>query len=116
MMPETTKAKITSAAGGRTSEDPASGFPDRLRAAFDHVSNAEIARRCETSDSTIKAYFEGRLPTAEMLLRIHRTTGINLHWLLTGNGPRRVDGQDERIFAEMEEKEIRAAAKASGRS
>ncbi|MGD9564488.1 MAG: helix-turn-helix domain-containing protein [Pyrinomonadaceae bacterium] len=116
-MSETTKAKITETVGSGTApEDPASGFPDRLRAAFDHASNAEIARRCETSDATIKFYMEGRLPSAELLLRIHRATGINLHWLLTGAGPRRVEGQDDRIFSEEEEQEIREMARIAGRT
>lgn len=57
----------------------------------------------------------GRLPVSEMLLRITRATGTNIHWLLTGEGPRRVLKADE-LFSGDEEKAIAALAKRSGRS
>lgn len=96
--------------------DIRAGFAKRLREAFDGMSQADIARRCKTTDATIKIYMDGdRLPIAEMLLQIHRVTGINIQWLLTGKGPRRVERVNE-MFTEEEEGEIRELAANAGRT
>jgi transcriptional regulator with XRE-family HTH domain len=66
------------------------GFLRRLREAFDHAPNAEIARRLDTTDATIKFWMDNeRMPTLEMLWRISSATGVDMHWLLTGQGDRR---------------------------
>lgn len=89
------------------------GFAQRLRIAFDEANNAEIARRCRTTDTTIKLYTDGeRLPIPEMLLQITRVTGVNLHWLLTGEGTRRKDFGN--LFTEEEERLISGMAKKRG--
>lgn len=86
------------------------GFARRLREAFDGATNADIARRCITTSATIKLYAEGkRLPIAEMLLQMTRTTGVNIHWLLTGRGSRRVEIAN--VFSEEEEERIRQFAR-----
>ncbi|CAN5354891.1 hypothetical protein BH10ACI2_BH10ACI2_00260 [soil metagenome] len=91
-------------------------FASRLRDAFDLAPNATIARRLSTSDATVKKYLDGeRLPIPEMLLEITRVTGINLHWLLTGEGARRV-GKSDDLFSEDERNAIRELATRSGRS
>lgn len=88
----------------------------RLREAFGGATNAEIARRLDTPDATLKFYMDGdRLPSAEMLLRITRVTGCNLHWLITGAGPNRV-GKAAAMFSKEEESEIRKLAARSGRT
>ncbi len=92
------------------------GFASRLRTAFEGSSNADIARRLKTSDAAVKNYMDGdRLPIAEMLLEIASATGINLHWLLTGNGPRRVE-KIRPIFTNEEEELIEALARRAGQS
>lgn len=91
-------------------------FAVRLKTAFDRASNAEIARRLKTTDATIKNYTDAtRLPTFEMLLQISRVTGVNLHWLMTGDGPQRIT-RTPKIFSDQEESELRAAAAAAGRT
>jgi ribosome-binding protein aMBF1 (putative translation factor) len=107
------------AASERFSEDELAeirrAFARRLKDAFDHASNAEIARKLKTTDNTIKYYTDAdRLPAPEMLLQIARVTGINLHWLLTGNGERRVARHN--LFTEDEEAGIRELAREAGRS
>lgn len=92
------------------------GFVERFREAFDHESNAAIARRLNSTDATIKQWTDGnRFPLAEMLLEITRATGINIHWLLTGQGPKRISREVE-VFSEIEQAKIRAAAKLAGRT
>ncbi len=92
------------------------GFARRLREAFDGASNAEIARRLNTTDATVKWYVDAvRLPVFEMLVEISRVTGINIHWLATGTGPRRVTKTVE-MFSVDEEAAIRNMATAAGRS
>lgn len=82
----------------------------RLRQAFDHANNAEIARRCKTTDATIKLYTDGeRLPIPEILLQIRRVTNINLHWLLTGEGSRYVEISN--LFSPEEELRLKDLAR-----
>jgi transcriptional regulator with XRE-family HTH domain len=88
-------------------------FANRMRQAFDHDNNAAIARRCKTTDATIKLYMDAeRLPNPEMLLQIARVTGVNLHWLLTGQGARRVEFGN--LFSEEEEEKLTKLAKQNG--
>lgn len=92
------------------------GFARRLKIAFDHAINADIARRIGLTDAAIKGYTDGTaLPVAETLMNIHRVTGINIHWLLTGEGPERV-GRAESLFSEGEEDIVRSLALESGRT
>ena len=91
------------------------GFAKRLKEAFNHANNAEIARRCKTTDATIKFWMDGdRMPTAEMFLQIHQATGVNIHWLLTGKGQRKVEFSN--VFTEAEEAEIGELARERGKS
>lgn len=74
-------------------------FPDRLRAAFNDARNIDIARQLDVSKATITLYMGGRLPPSEVLLKIAGETGCNLHWLMTGHGPKwthPADSQPER--------------------
>ncbi len=91
-------------------------FALRLKIAFDHASNAEIARRLKTTDATVKMYTDAmRLPVYEILVEISRVTGINLNWLMTGKGPQRVL-RSENLFSDEEMNSIRELALRSGRT
>lgn len=95
-------------------EEIKKGFALRLKDIFDHANNSEIARRCKTTDVTIKYYVDGaRLPHPEMLLQIHLATGVNLHWLLTGKGEKRIS-PDKSFFSEQIENEIQTLARQNG--
>jgi len=63
-------------------------FPERLRSAFSDARNADIARRLGVSKATVTLYMGGRLPPTDVLLKIAEETGCNLHWLMTGQGPK----------------------------
>jgi len=63
-----------------------SDFIERLRSAFDHRSMADIARQLGLPHATIRNYFQGRLPSPEVLIKIANQTNISLNWLLTGTG------------------------------
>lgn len=90
-------------------------FIERLRFAFDNASNAEIARRINTTDKSIKNYMDGdRFPSFPMLFQVSRVTGINIHWLITGRGPRREESAAE-MFSAEEEFLIRDAARSAGK-
>ena len=59
----------------------------RIVEAFDFQPDSEIAFILGTSCKAVRLFTEGnRLPSSKMLLRIHKTTGISIHWLLTGEG------------------------------
>lgn len=61
-------------------------FGYRLKAAFGHAKNAEIARQLGVSESAVSNYVGGRVPDAETLVQIKNLTNCNLDWLLTGEG------------------------------
>lgn len=65
-------------------------FGLRLREAFTGVSQTEIARQLGVSNSAVTNYVEGRIPPAEMLIKIADLTGHSIHWLITGDGTKRV--------------------------
>lgn len=70
-----------------TESDLTISFSKRFKETFRGLNNAEIARRLKTTDMTVKNYVDGnRLPNFELLVRIHRASGVNIHWLLTGKG------------------------------
>lgn len=59
----------------------------RIVEAFDFQPDTEIAFILGTSCKAVKLFTEGKkLPSSKMLLRIHKTTGVSIHWLLTGEG------------------------------
>jgi cellulose biosynthesis protein BcsQ len=68
----------------------ASSFGERLKDAFGNSQNKEIATLLGVSNPAVTAYLRGRVPPAEKLVEIAKLTGYNLHWLLTGEGPKRV--------------------------
>jgi hypothetical protein len=91
------------------------GFAKRLKEAFNHASNADIARLCKSPNNTIKPYTDAeRLPVAEMLIQMHRASGVSLDWLLLGKGGKRVETGN--IFTEEEEAEIARLAKERGKN
>jgi transcriptional regulator with XRE-family HTH domain len=88
-------------------------FSQRLTRAFGTANIGDIARRLSTTYATVQPYVKGtRLPTSELLMEIHRVTGYNIQWLLTGKGPQRVEGED--LFTDEQENQIREIAKRRG--
>jgi hypothetical protein len=43
------------------------------------------------SYQSAKNYLDGRLPSAEVLLKISERTSYSIDWLLTGTGPEKID-------------------------
>ena len=59
----------------------------RIVEAFNYQPDLEIAFLLKSNCRTVKSITEGEeLPGTEMLLTIHKTTGVSIHWLLTGEG------------------------------
>lgn len=74
-----------------------SSFGHRLRLVFGNAKYAQIAEKIGVSEATVKVYMAGRVPDADKLANIARLTNCNLHWLLTGEGPRFVSVDEEAI-------------------
>lgn len=69
-------------------------FADRLKDACGTDEVAEIARTISRPYQTVKNYLTSdRKPDRELLLAIHKSTGVSIHWLLTGEGSREVGGE-----------------------
>lgn len=66
------------------------GFTDRLQQAMDWrgYNPNSLARALEMSQPTVRAWFEeGAIPNGAALQRLAPKLGVNLHWLITGQGP-----------------------------
>lgn len=55
------------------------------------VSQIEMARLAGVSRSSWQRYERGEQPTGEVLQNLAKQ-GVNLHWLLTGQGPMMIEG------------------------
>ena len=69
-----------------------SAFKLRLQKAFENGSMADIARRLAVPHATVRNYFQGRLPAADVLVKIANETNVSLNWLLTGSGEMYIAG------------------------
>lgn len=64
-------------------------FSNRLMEACEAKTIADLARKLQVPHPTARNYVkEGRLPAADILLRIKEETNVSLDWLLTGEGPK----------------------------
>lgn len=70
-------------------------FGERLKTAFRGAKNIQIAHELGVSESAVSNYVGGRVPDADMLGKITRSTNCNLHWLLTGEGDPFLDTEPE---------------------
>lgn len=66
-------------------------FGGRLREAFGGATNTEIARKLNQSNSAITNYMAGRMPPPDTLIEISKFTNCSIHWLLTGDGPKKIE-------------------------
>ena len=65
-----------------------SGFRERLQEAVGK-NTAALARRIGEAPARLYPYLAGRsLPPIDILSKIAEATDVNLHWLLTGEGPK----------------------------
>lgn len=64
-------------------------FGARLSEAFNNVGIGEISRKLGLSYHAARNYLKGRVPGPEVLLSISNVTQCSIHWLLTGEGPKR---------------------------
>lgn len=67
-------------------------FYRRFKELVDEVAGGKrsaFAREVGLPDSTVQSYFVMKIqPTADKLIKIAKKTGVNLNWLLLGEGPR----------------------------
>lgn len=57
----------------------------RIVEAFHFLPDSEIALLLKTNSTVIRSIIEdGTLPPTEILLGIHKITGVSIDWLLTG--------------------------------
>ncbi len=56
------------------------------------MTQQEFARKINVKQSYISRYEKGRVPKAEVLMRIARFAKVSIEWLLTGKEPSYMDG------------------------
>lgn len=59
-------------------------FGRRLKEAFDNATNGTIAEKIGVGEGTVGFYVRGRVPDADILIKIANATGRSIDWLLTG--------------------------------
>lgn len=69
-------------------------FSERLRSVIDGSRNA-FAKRCGLPESSIRQYLDGTVPRAEKAILLADAAGVELRWLITGEGPKyRADAKE----------------------
>jgi transcriptional regulator with XRE-family HTH domain len=66
-------------------------FAERLTEACHTSEPAKIQRLLNISYQSAKNYLHGRLPHADLLIRISERTGCSIDWLLTGRGKKSIN-------------------------
>lgn len=61
----------------------------RLRLAIGDSSQAAFARKSGISESLVRQYLTGTMPSADRLVRMADATGVRVEWLAAGRGPMR---------------------------
>lgn len=65
-------------------------FGDRLREAIGNFSQRKFAELCDFSEGVLRNYLRGdTFPPLDKLENIAKTSGYNLAWLASGEGPKR---------------------------
>ena len=87
----------------------------RIVEAFGTDVQTHIADRVGGSLASVRLYVDGsRFPSIEFLVQAHRATGVSIHWLITGEGPKFPELKG--IFSPEEENQISELAKKSKRT
>jgi transcriptional regulator with XRE-family HTH domain len=69
-------------------------YIQRLKEALGTDEPAKVQRKLGISYQAAKNYLKGRLPAPEVLQGIAKETGYSIHWLLTGEGSKKVPSDD----------------------
>lgn len=88
-----------------------SPFGKRLREAFGGGNNTIIAGKLGVSNSALTNYMRGRVPDADLLLKISDLTNCSVHWLLTGEGTKEISTEASDDRSEVSRRLIAAAHK-----
>jgi|GEM_PF-5552220 len=72
-----------------------SGFAGRLRAAIGMRRASEVARAVGIPQQTLDNYLKGAAPNAERALALADELGVNIRWLIKGEGQRSVVEQSD---------------------
>lgn len=82
-------------------------FTDRLKQIFAEIGDrtpADIARRIDVPHTTATNYLKGRMPAAEVLIKIARETNVSINWLLAGVGAK-YQSQPNGLFIQLDQRE-----------
>ena len=72
---------------------------ERIQWLIDELSEGKLTRFAEKAGipvSTFHGYLKGRAPHPDHLIRILKTYNVNINWLLTGNGPIYIYGEEKK--------------------
>lgn len=73
---------------------------DRLKLVRGTTSQREFARELSIHENSVSNAERRHSATQEYLLKIAAARNINLHWLLTGRGPMRIDEAETSLLQE----------------
>lgn len=65
----------------------ASAFAERLSAACAGRVLKQVADAVDVAPSTIQRYLAGSIPAADIAIKLARTLGVRVEWLIVGEGP-----------------------------
>lgn len=71
-----------------------SNFLERCMVALKAPTASAVARALDLTPASVGAWANESLPKKETLLKISQLSGFSLHWLLTGEGPQRIQADE----------------------
>jgi phage repressor protein C with HTH and peptisase S24 domain len=74
------------------SEEKKDLFIQRLCEIRGDMSTRAFSRACGLTNSIVRKYFSGSIPSADKAVKIADAMGVNLRWLITGEGEKSVSG------------------------
>ncbi|MBX7220356.1 MAG: helix-turn-helix domain-containing protein [Blastocatellia bacterium] len=76
---------------------------DRIIEALKLDNSAQVAKRFGLSRATVLEWGKNSIPRKETLLGISEQSGVSIHWILTGEGPKFFDSEDSQFLKNVTE-------------
>lgn len=94
---------------------------ERIQQALGTSGAPETARIMGLAKPSVYDWQKGKMPGLDTLIRIARMGNVSLHWLITGEGPRKIDPNEQEVsgfdnLRKTEREIVQRLAEKEGRS
>lgn len=89
---------------------PANTFAARLKQVIGQEPIHGFSKRSGVSDTSLRSYLKGSIPGIDKVVMIAKTAGVNVEWLVTGEGSQDLDPDRVEDFAYVPLLDVAASA------